>query len=251
MPNNSTTSSSEAVASFYSQATVCYSDYCSEVDPRWVKDFGDAGNVSPVIVVTGPGERQGVYVWFNNQQWRLALLFDDYVKLCSATNSKITIWVNNQVPDTPIPESASHAFRNAQPISLDTLVYKTDFDIFTFVEEVLAPFDLVTKEGESTKADVIQVSSGPGYNIKDYVPTEAGLIKVDGDGVAAIAEPGVDYSLPSELVAEDFPEDNPEFTEGDPTLKYNVGEETQMTLQLGQLRSGGGLPLGTVILSKE
>jgi len=253
------TSSTESNAAFYTQTTLCYGEQCRSVETPWVQDFDDvpAGSVVCVVSDTTNVPVTGVYVYYASypgvvaSSWRLALTMDDYVRNCSTTDSKIVILLNNTTT-APVPSTADKLFRNAQELDVGTPLYQTTSDVFLYIDSLEADTaSSVTKPTPSTTEGVIQVSDGSDLGIKDWVPPESGLVKVDAAGKASIAEPGVDFSLPVDLQANNFPTDLPAVEADSPTLVLQEGPADKRTITLKPLYSGGGLPLGLVVINHE
>jgi hypothetical protein len=121
----------------------------------------------------------------NQQQWRLAMTFEDVCRLLVTANH-IDVVVTSQ--HTKTYDDSWLVFKNAQDAA-DKTIRPSEWDVWVAVlQEAEADTKKVTKEDKAMTDGIFQVSDGPDRTIRDWAPSPGGFAMVGPDGKAAIAK---------------------------------------------------------------
>lgn len=210
---------------FYLKLDMCYNTHCNTVEVPYVREFDLLPKLADIAVLDDPSGKwkPGLYVRFDQKQWRLALEYTDVCNLLLDANRAKVIVMSGT---TEVYPEGWRVFNNSQP-RLDLTVRPSPYDIWVAVlseSEYIA--NVVTKPSSATSVNVIQLSNGTDRTIKDWVPTSGGLVSVDSQGRPAIAR------LDTNVIKGDGSSANP----------YSVVTATDTVKGIVALNKGTSLP---------
>jgi hypothetical protein len=265
MSNNINTTGSyqrSQLSGFYVKGIYCYDTFCTEHPLQWASTFDVANNTDMVAVITEAlGDYPpGVYARVDTATtggisrfpWRLVVPYEDFVKYCSNIQSQLRVVFAASAPETLLVDEI--LYRNGEKRPTAEGVLPSPFNVYGIISPIEHDFEddaAPWKDDNAGSDNILQVSDGTGKKVKDWAPGTGGLVKTDAEGHPSIAQPGVDYSLPVDLIGVNIPTDNPAPVAGEPTVEFQVGGTTTRTMNLAQIQSGGGFKLGMLVLDHK
>jgi len=182
----------------YLRAEMCYGASCKTIEIPWVHNFALLPKLADAAVLDDPSGKwpPGLYVRFDQKQWRPALSFEDVCHL-SITANRIRIVV--MATATEVLEDGWNVFKNSQKQDVATIQPST-WDIWVAVlQESEFIGGVVTKELNSASANVLQVSGGADRTVKDWLPTTTGFVTVGIDGIPVVRKINLGEDLPEDI----------------------------------------------------
>jgi len=191
----------DAYSKFYVRIDMCYDTHCRTVEVPWVRELELSWKMADIAILDDPSGRwkPGLYVRYdqrqwpagaerraaNQQQWRLAMTFEDVCRLLVTANH-IDVVVTSQ--HTKTYDDSWLVFKNAQDAA-DKTIRPSEWDVWVAVlQEAEANTKIVTKDDKAMTDGIFQVSDGPDRTIRDWAPSPGGFAIVGPDGKAAIAK---------------------------------------------------------------